>query len=422
MAMAEWVRSATVAFVLLAMVMLVGCESDDKAVRTDTGCPSTTPVVYDGAEALTVDEVVDRLTQAITCPGYVLHVAAAGEVESEDATSSLQTEAWVDAANNQGRAMLTFADGEGDIRIVRSDGEYELENDDVAPDSGQPPQCHGPGREVLGLLINCLYLRDDFETSIDASASFDGSDAVALVTGDIISSDDGERTTTYRVYFDAATFLPLAQVIESVDQQNTEHSSTLRSPLTTEFVALDSLASDFFDPASIGYVRQERTDPFAERDYGVGVYWLGMDFAGSEGFPPLAYDSISTPPNGVPEIYNVLINYRLAHVEFGPTVVSLELSTRDEFDAFIAQPGGSGWRGDKCVQREEIELPGRTAVLYSYPGGPRSTNVCPPPDRYRADVFAGETVIAIDPAQDGGYHSEEAMEYLVAKLELRKAQ
>jgi hypothetical protein len=270
----------------------------------------------------------------------------------------------------------------------------------------------------LGLLINCLYFQNSFDKTIDQDASYEGTDAISLETHGSISGSDETSDITYRTFFDAA-YLPLGAIIESANVTSgdeRENPMTFSIPYETEFVAIDSLASDFFDPASIDYVEEPRTDPFAARDYGVDVYWLGMDFPGGEGFPALAYDGALVPPPGF-EPYDVLIDYRPADDEFAPPVVSLELFTKAKWDTFVNQPGGSGWRDGTCVQWRELGLPGGRALIYDFsssliPGD------CSERDRHRADAFLGDTVIAIDtPTRTSSYNSDAGMEFIVRSLE-----
>ena len=223
-------------------------------------------------------------------------------------------------------------------------------------------------------------------------------------------------------------------------------------PLQYEFVPLDSLSPDFFDPASIGYVAVDPEEPLDTQDLGVTAYWLGREFEGGDGLPALAFKEVTVGygPEVVPPPFSpaARIFYRAADDEFGWGMVVIEIYKPENWKAFLAQSTASNWWQGFCVQREEVDLPDADAVIYAGLGRsddvevieirppldegdatPRANNEnCPPPGRYIAHVDFGDTFVAISAPDiysgstytESPYNSQVAIELLVRSLTPRQ--
>ncbi|MCH8008422.1 MAG: hypothetical protein IIC91_06110 [Chloroflexi bacterium] len=267
-----------------------------------------------------------------------------------------------------------------------------------------------------------------FEVSIDPNASYNGQSAIAYVADGESSGSDETYFTTTRTFFNAVTFLPMGQVIEGTLDIGETYPIQADFVYEHEFVPLDSLADDFFDPASIGYVEPDPGDVEKPlNDAEIAVYWLGREFEGNGEYPALTLDSVfarlrSQSGEGG---FVVELRYRPADDEFGYNWVSIRLYTPEAFE--VRQ---ENTRRNPCEETVELDLPGpRTTLRKHYhdlaqnPGEP-----CRPPDRISAAVYFDDVVVAIDaPATVSGretfrspYDSEAAMELLIRSLELRE--
>ena len=260
--------------VVLAAMLAAACGGGKGSSREATGvCPSKTPLAAAVEGELTVEELTDRVAEAIACPGYAFHTRSGGEYEAGPYSTDLEIDVWVDIENNlartETRVIATSAEarreaeeaGEKlrerrDRRIIRADGSYAGEEYENPAAKRQPPNCHGSGREALSSVILCEGPLEDFETTNERDVSYRGQPAIALVNEGESSGSDETYYTTNRLYFDQDTFLPIGLTIEGT--LDIGDVFPVRSDISYEheFVPLDSLPDDFFDPASIGYVER----------------------------------------------------------------------------------------------------------------------------------------------------------------------
>ena len=442
--MKAWIATAAVALVTM---LAVACGGGGESQLTAQDCLTKAPTNPVAADA-SVEEVVDRIAIAITCPGHAFHMRSAGEYETETYGFRVESDTWVDIENNVARtqSVLRPASGEAlleaeeagledperrDTVIIHADARYtstELigypddENQDPVARRG-PPDCHGPGREALGSLILCEGPLSDWETTVELHVSFRGRAAIALLTVGESSDADGTSEITSWLYFDAVTLLPLGRVDESTSISGGV-SLDADTTYENEFVALDSLPADFFDPASIGYVETDKEAQLDDAE--IEVYWLGREFEASENYPALALDHVfaRARSHSGEGGFVVEMTYRSAEDEFGRIWVRIWLYPPEawEFREQHTPPNA-------CKEIADVELAGaRALVIRKYHELTRSDSECPPHDRFAAEVHFEDTIVEIDaPSTIGGretfrspYDSEEAMELLVRSLEQRE--
>ena len=273
-------RSEIVLFLIGAGVILAACGGGGTGVLAGP-CPSKTPATAEIEGDLTTDELVDLVAEAMTCPGHVIHLQSAVDHQAGDYGLIMEMNIWLDIENNVGRTeWVVRAASEEALRaaeeagleedaetrntvIIRVDARYEIneyigypneDNQDPVRRS-EPPGCHGPGLEALASLILCAGPDEDYETTIEQDVTYGGQAAIALLTTGESSFDGGTSQVTSWLYFDTETLLPLGIVIESkgiVGGVTYDMIGTYEF----EFLPLDSLATDFFDPASIGFVEK----------------------------------------------------------------------------------------------------------------------------------------------------------------------
>ena len=425
-------------------------DGDSTGLPSAAPCPSNAPLAAtdDGGE-LTLEELTDRVAEAITCPGYALHLRSAGQFEAGPYSVYGEGDIWIDLERNQGRVesrsipnseeLRQAAEEEGrelrelrSVTIFRSDGQYTAERapENQAAKRRQPPGCHGPDRTVLALILPCEGPTEKLEMTVERNVAYRGSNAIAYVTRGTSRGSDETYDTTGRVFLDRDTFLPLGSTSEGTLDAGVVYPISYDAPFQYEFVPLDSLPPDFFDPASIGYVEKDPEEPLETQDFGVTVYWLGRGFEGGDGLPALALKSVfaGSSLDGRPFRPAAEIFYRAADDEFGWGMVDLEIYKPKDWEAFLAQVPARWWYGP-CVQRREIELGDRSAVIYAGPSDASMGEVeCPPPGKYLAHVYIGDAFVTISAPglgtgttySDSPYNSETGIELLVRSLTPRQ--
>lgn len=447
--MNRWIVAAGVSAIVGIALAACGDSEDGTSFGEGGPCPGRTPPAAPVDEETTVEELTSLVAEAITCPGYAFHMWLAGDTESGPYSSYSESETWVDMANNLARtkqlsrltsdealAEAESAEAEGEeynleyrsTWIVRSDGSYAGPQDGEPADKGRPPSCYGPGREVLGMLIPCYDgPLQEIETSVEVSAAYNGKAAIAYVATGTSSGSDETYDTISRTFFDIETLLPIGSTREGTLDIGEIYPVNADLPYETEFVALDSLPADFFDPASIGYVEPDPYDVEAPLDEAeVPVYWLGRDFAGGAEFPAATLDRVlvrhqaQSGEGG----FVVEMTYRPADDEFGHALIRIDLLTPQAWE-FREQRTMRGPCGE-TVQLDFDDLDA-TMEIGHWGQSQAANDECLPPDRHSAVVHFDDVVVDIDaPATSGleafysPYDTPEGIELLVRSLELRE--
>lgn len=439
--MNKWTVAAALS--LAASFVVVACS--DSGDSGQDACPGARPGQGLDKEELTVEELTDLVAEAATCPGHVLRLTSEADLEAGPYSVHMQSESWTEAAENLGRMETTLtpprgavaaeAEAEGDAvqydstTIVRGDGSYSREDTDEPASKGRVRNCHSEGQEALILVVPCYNgPLQEVEVFVEVNTTYDGKDAISHVaTGESRGHDETYNTTT-RTYYDATTFLPIGQTQEGTLDIGEVYPVDADFSYETAFVPLDSLAEDFFDPASLGYVEPDPYEVEAPLDGAeVPVYWLGRDFAGESAYPALTLDHAFVRPGARTEPGGsvVELTYRPADDEFGYNMARIGLFTAaawDDREAITVQ-----W---PCEQTVDFEVNGHDARLKIHHHSNRQAEdgSCLPPDRYSAVIHFDEVVVALDaPATGNGrerfyssYDSEEGIKLLARSLRLRE--
>ncbi len=447
--MNRWIVAAAIPLVFgIALAACIG--NGDGTGVLGGPCPSKTPAVAEIEGDVTPDEFFDLVADAMTCPGHVIHLQSEVDYQTGDFGVIFEIDTWIDLGNNVARTDTVWraASGEAlreaeeaglaedaerrDMVIIHADARYtgtELigypdDENQIPPAKRRPPSCHGIGREALGSLILCEGPLSDWERTVELDVSFRDRAAIALLTTGESSDAEGTSEVTFWLYFDAETLLPLGGITKSTSI-NARTSFDIITSYETGFVPLDSLPTDLFEPASIGYVEKDAEEPLDSAE--IAVYWLGSTFEGSDEYPALALDYALARKRSETLEFNSLaeIVYRPADDEFGRRVVKLGLFTPETWGDFYEEI-----QGQRCSEAVELNLPGRRATLLRHhhnlaynPGAP-----CPPPDRFSAAVYFDDVVVRIEAPRlvsggeyfDSPYNSEAAMELLARSLALRE--
>ena len=270
-----------VVFLLVFGIALAACSdsASDSSFGNGGPCPGKTPPVAQDDVDMTVEQLVDLVAEAITCPGYAFHMQGGGQFEAGPYTSEFAVEVWTDVLQNRARLRTrnTFNSDEArdeaeasgaelqrltGTEIIRHDGHYTKEGHETEEDAARParkdgpPTCHGAGKEAIAALIRCRGLLDTFGARVEVSTSYRGQPAVAIVSEGAGGSGETYYLST-RIFFATDSYLPVGQTVEGTIDVSEVHLVEADIPYQHEFVPLESLPADFFDPASIGYQESE---------------------------------------------------------------------------------------------------------------------------------------------------------------------
>ncbi len=187
-----------------------------------------------------------------------------------------------------------------------------------------------------------------------------------------------------------------------------------RATYAHEFIPAAAVPPDFFDPAAL---RALEPDPQAALDRpppGFPLYWLGAQFPGAPGVPPLALGQSNRTGDAAQRFF---LAYRGADA-LPPGQVLLRLTEYARTDWETGTPGEQGLPGP-CWTPEELLLPQGRATLFR---GFRHTppDACPtghPHDLFVAHVDLGETIVVVEPAWPD--QTREGLEAVVRALRPR---
>jgi hypothetical protein len=410
-------RKALAGLVVPVVLLLAACDGGDGGTEVTLTCPSKeAPKAPADLSALSLEEVYRRMADSMTCPGYALHVTSTQEWESIDPEEGKSTltgggDTWLDVPGKRAREERRWvheAQTEGDDRssggelqdvvILLGDALYGRDPGADHAWGNDAHLCPGSDSTVVSLVVGCGPSHTS-EARFEQDAEYEGRHMPALVIeGESVGSDE-TIAFTGSTYLDETTLLPVAATSEGLSNEAPRYSATAHYEY--DFVPLDSLAEDSFDPAAIGYVEPDPEEELRGADLGIDVYWLGRDFPGTGGLPALSLESAKVfpqQPDMVTPAYRALLDYRLASEESGYRVVELQLFSRSGWDAFLVQSLGGNLWDQPCVQKTETKLDERWAVVFGrYESLGPPVQGCPdqPPDQWGAYVYTHDMVILV---------------------------
>jgi len=375
---------------------------------------------------LTVDDVYARMVEAARRPGHVFHQIRNIELDAGPLSYTGATKVWVDAQKDVARQENEFvlAGETHRSRVVIAGGaRYEEEESAGTAVKREAAMCRGTGA-ALALVVDCPGPLEEQSESIE-SGDYHGRPVVVLAAWSVSHGSDETWTMMMRIYLDPETFLPIAAEGTGTLDTGEAYPATVHVRYRHDFIPASSLASDFFDPASIGYVERDPEGPLQGAHAGIDVYWLGRDYAGSGGLPPLTLVGAYVPRDGGSP-YDVALYYGLAEDQFKVMAVDLQ-----EFD--LDGWNSVGWGELACGENREMTVQGRRVILMmgfqgDVSGGGSAECPAAPYNEFEAHVFLGETVVFIVPVDvcrlsgcvDSPYNSIEGIEALAAALTLRE--
>ncbi|MEX1253564.1 MAG: helix-turn-helix transcriptional regulator [Dehalococcoidia bacterium] len=438
---------------VIAFLLLRADSEADGLPAVAASCPTREQPRFDPNERdLTLQEIQARVSQARTCTGYALHVRMAGDTDSGPYSQHNETELWTDEIGGRSRAettgrfiseeVLDEASESGEIvpeyRIVAltvGDALYTRQETDP-PDTDSDPirvnkqRALCPDLAAAAISTVCNNPLAELESYVEWDQTYRGNAALAMTQSGTSRGSDETYETTTRSYFDPETYLPLGTTQEGTLDVGTIHPVSSDIPVAYDFVRLDTLPEDFFDPIALGYVEEDPEEPLLAGDVGGPVYWLGRQFGATADFPTLALDRVAPVPDRVPEPFTAQIYYRSAADEFGPPLVTITLYTPEDWQAFVAQSRGGNWWDGECVERAEVTIGGRAATVFARPDDsapPSTPGTCPPATHHAARIDLGDAIVDVDAPSACGrtctaspYDSREGMELLIRSLRRRE--
>ncbi len=395
-------------------LVAAACGGGNGGTGTSLECPSRgTPPPPPDLASLSLEDVYERMADSMTCPGYALHVTSRQEWESIDPQEGKSTlagggDTWLDVPGRRAREERQWvhkAQTEGDdgssggefreVVISLGDALYGRQPGSDHVWSADARLCPGSQNPVVSFLLHCGP-SGSLEIRFDQDAKYEDRNMPALAIEGESRGSDETITFTGSTYLDEATLLPVAAAGGGVSNDAPRYSFTARYKY--EFVPLESLPADLFRPAAIGYVEPDPEEELRGADIGTQAYWLGVEFPGANDLPALSLTSARLFPDRPYPSYRALIDYRLAHDKFGLSVVGLQLYTRAEWEAFLAQSRGGNFWDWPCVQNTELDLGDRWAVVFGgYELSRFTSGLCheQPPDKWGAYVYIEDTVILV---------------------------
>jgi hypothetical protein len=423
-----WVRLVAVAIVIGAIA--TGC-----GAATSPAIEETTEPVTGDADTPSVEEIYRGLGQTLKRPGFIFHSSVTVEVSAVPYSHTGTIQRWVDAERDVAREDASFSPANGtpqQTATVLANGGYYHREPSGKVSVGEPRTCHGASA-AISLVLGCPGPTEQWTTTVE-TGQIAGKPSLVLVTSGTTRGSDERITFTDRLNLDPNTYLPIALERDGTIDYGETTPERGKRVFTNEFVPADSVANDFFDPVSIGYVERDPAGQLRQTSWGIPVHWPGQHLDGTGELPPLILGPVEVPIYHGPG-YKFNLNYRSDNDLYGPPVVTIEEWSTADWKASVA--GRRSKRPPRwetpCWEREELELPEGRATIYSGytletlytppPDGSFSEPNCPdqPHDQFVAQVERGPTFLFIQAPGGFGqtkspYDSQEAMEAIVRAL------
>ena len=417
--------AAVAAVVLLAVIAPRGWPSAKEGCSADsalapTGSPST------------LEEVYRRAGVSLRQQGCVYHETVEVDADMGFITYSGTTERWTDAYQGLAREEADLGQRGKMTSVLTAEAKYVRNpSGRVVATPGKTWRCYGAG-VAASAVLGCPGPTERSTTEVQ-QGEYAGRPAIVLVTTGTSSGSDETFTFTKRLYLDPDTYLPRAMESEGQVDFGQVKPTHERRVYRHELIRAESLPADLFDPASIGYAPPDPQGPLNQPMPDMKVYWLGREFPGAAGLPPLVLAKTDQPSGGPG--YRFLLHYARADDPFGPPVVTLQLWPRGAWGGSIERSKGMNMWEDPCWEQREIALAEGQAKLFAgftsdvvrLPANEQRDCPTRPHDSFIAHAYLGQTVVfATAPGSSGAqgmakspYDTGEGLEAVVRALRPR---
>lgn len=416
------------AVILVIGVIAAGCGTIPRPILDNTIGAVMGDVDPPGAK------VFRGLEQTLNRPGFIYHVTIKTELVTGPFSHTGTIQRWVDAEHDVAREEVSISLANSTTQetatVIANGKDYRRElSGEVS--AWKPGGCYGVSA-AISLVLGCPDFTVQW-TTVEAG-QYAGKPSIVLATNSATPGVDERGTVTGRLHLEPDTYLPIALERDGTNDNAETIQERGNWIFTNEFIPADSVANDFFDPASIGYVERDPADQLRQTSWGIPVYWLGQHLDGTGELPPLILGPVEVPIYHGPG-YKFNLNYHSDNDPYGPPVVTIEeWSTADwkASDAGRRSKRPPRWE-TPCWEREDLELPDGRATIFSgfvletFPGnatdGSPSDTACPdqPHDLFIAHVELGPTFLFIEALSESGqnwspFNSQEGMEAIVRAL------
>ncbi len=414
----------------ILMMLFAGAVGAAACATARSGADPPPPAVQQSGLSL----LYDRMYQAISRPGEVYHPTITAVTFQDPFTVTTTSELWIDTASGRARVSVRSAFGDfgekASTWIISGDRWYEtLEDGSVR--KREAVRCRDAESVLLSLLLGC---RDFTESGITAPIvveEYQGTPVAAILTQGTIHGLREDTVFSDTLYLHATTFLPIALERSGVLRRKVIATELGAEPVeaaigritryTQGFVTADSLAADFFDPESIGYVERDPAAPLLKESPDFTYYWLGRDARAAD-LPALALEGAFVAEEAARPLlrYRALLKYRAASDEFGETLVELQEWRADEWDS-VAANGADPAGTLACATATEVDLGDRgRATIYAGHAlaTVRDDGACPEesPTTFVAVARVGSAVVRVSAPGVSGWSSESGMRAALAEL------
>ncbi|HUF52182.1 MAG TPA: helix-turn-helix transcriptional regulator [Dehalococcoidia bacterium] len=407
---------AVVAAAVAAIAILAWGVSESDEER---GGPLPSGPALVDPDTATVDDVYRALSEYLATRTGVLHVSADGYTES-GIRQEFRIEKWIHPRESAMRSESTVdisgvADGEIiDMAESRSSVIVDGLRYDGDPGSGnlhEVTTCFG-GTVLASEILGCSGPLEEL-TRVVESGQYEGNAAVVLVISGTSRGEDELTTSMTRLYLHPATLLPLASEISGTFDFGEVYPLTGEIRYEHTWIERSDLPSDFFEPASIGYVEQIRdvVEGIEALDPELPVYWLGTKYDAGNGLPTIELGGSFAPsPSPVPYPYRLSLTYVYPGVSGRPALMIQE-SSQNQLEIV----SGSF----PCSDRLSTEtLSDRMIEIYRCTDGVT--------EKINAKVQFGDTIVLVSPliianSDEGNpFSTLEVMHQLALDLDLRE--
>ncbi|MGD0764732.1 MAG: hypothetical protein ABR978_00285 [Dehalococcoidia bacterium] len=204
----------------------------------------------DEGPAPTLDQVHERMMASATREGYILHNTSVIHAETDGSSYDATMEVWLDAQHDLGRRSYEIG-GHNSVQIVAGDKFWDMDTDSGSYAGTEEP-CFG-SEHALCLILEGAAIEDE---SVPVTSRYQGQVVIDLPFNGELEQDAGTYDVETHFYLNVQTLLPVAMVYEEVAKGDYTPARVrvVKEFHEYEFLPADSVPSDFFDPASIGYV------------------------------------------------------------------------------------------------------------------------------------------------------------------------
>jgi len=393
-----------------------------------TGADSHEPLPPQGWQPA-ISAAYARMAAAMTEPGSLYHLTITSLDQSGANTYTTTVDALVDAPRQRARGTITALFGGIEKKtefIIEGRRYYQtLEYDPTF--AREATTCRNSDDPLLSLLLACRGPDERGVTAALADADYHGRTAIAFVTQGTLEGTGDRAVFTETLFVDPETNLPLAlegsgrAELFATDGSIADFDSSGRLvSYAHEFVPIDTVPPEHFEPASIGYTETDPVAALADPSPDFTPYWPGRRFE-PEGTPALEIKEAFVAKGAErPALrYRVLLTYAPAGHEFGPTLLAIQQWRRDEWEE-VEEKVMLAWRDDPCVRKQALSLDnGGTAIIYSSAEGSAPVaGGCPggEPSVVSAVVKIGSTILHIDAPDGSPYNDARAVRRVIDAL------